>query len=82
MGIIEAMRAGLPVLVSNVGGCAELVQDNGYLVEKRNVEDLKSKLKSLYENIDSLPQLGQNSRTLYEKEFTTEMMVNETIKNI
>lgn len=82
IGIIEAMRAGLPILVSNVGGCSELVQDNGYLVEKRNVEDLKSKLKSLYKNIDALPKLGQNSRTLYEKEFTAEKMVRETINNI
>ena len=82
IGIIEAMRAGLPILVSNVGGCSELVKDNGYFVEKRNVEDLKTKLKSLYENINSLPQLGQNSRKLYEKEFTAEKMVKETVRNI
>lgn len=81
IGIIEAMRAGLPILVSNVGGCSELVKDNGYLVERGNVEDLKSKLKSLYENINSLPQLGQNSRKLYEKEFTAEKMVKETFKD-
>lgn len=79
IGIIEAMRAGLPILVSNVGGCAELIQDNGYLVEKRNVEDLKSKLKSLYENISSLKQFGQNSRVLYEKEFIAVKMVEKTI---
>lgn len=82
IGIIEAMRAGLPILVSNVGGCSELVKDNGYLVERGNVEDLKTKLKSLYEDKSSLPQLGQNSRTLYEKEFTAEKMVKETVRNI
>ena len=82
IGIIEAMRAGLPVLVSNVGGCAELVQDNGYLVERGNVEDLKSKLKVLYKNINSLFQLRQNSRSLYEKEFIAEKMVGETLRSI
>lgn len=80
IGIIEAMRAGLPILVSDVGGNSECVKDNGYLVEKRNVEDLKSKLKSLYEDASFLPELGQNSRTLYEKEFTAEKMVGETVK--
>ena len=82
IGIIEAMRAGLPILVSNVGGCSELVKDNGYLVERGDVEDLKSKLKSLYENINSLPQLGQNSRKLYEKEFTAEKMMHKIMRNI
>lgn len=79
IGIIEAMRAGLPILVSNVGGCSELVKNNGYLVERGNIEDLKSKLKSLYENIGSLKQFGQNSRVLYEKEFIAIKMVEKTI---
>ena len=79
IGIIEAMRAGLPILVSNVGGCSELVKDNGYFVERGDVEDLKSKLKALYENINSLPQLGENSRSLYEKEFTAGKMVEGMI---
>ena len=81
IGIIEAMRAGLPILVSNVGGCSELVQNNGYLVERGNIEDLKSKLKSIHENIGLLSQLGQKSRTLYEQEFTAEKMIKETFKD-
>lgn len=80
IGIIEAMRAGLPILVSNVGGCSELVKNNGYLVERGNIEDLKSKLKSIHENISMLSQLGQKSRILYEQEFTAEKLVKGALK--
>ena len=30
---VEAMRAGMPLILSNVGGCAELIDDNGYIVD-------------------------------------------------
>ena len=80
IGIIEALRAGLPILVSNVGGCSELINNNGYLVEKGNLYDLKDKLRELYNKIDTLEQLGQNSRLLYESEFTSKKMIAETLK--
>ena len=78
IGIIEAMRAGLPLLISDVGGCRELIKDNGYLVEKRNLKDLKAKLRLLYEQLSNLPVLGQNSRHLFEIEFTSKNMVGKT----
>lgn len=78
IGIIEALRAGLPILVSNVGGCSELINNNGYLVEKGNLDDLKNKLRSLYNKIDTLEQLGQNSRLLYESEFMVNKMIEKT----
>ena len=80
IGIIEAMRAGLPILVSDVGGCSELVNNNGYLVEKGNFDYLKNKLRKLYNKKDTLKQLGQNSRLLYESEFIANKMVEKTFK--
>jgi glycosyltransferase involved in cell wall biosynthesis len=43
------MRAGLPVVASNVGGITEAVVDetNGYLFAPSDVEQLKEKLKRL-----------------------------------
>lgn len=79
IGIIEAMRAGLPILVSNVGGCAELVNNNGYLVERGNIEDLKNRLQNYYEQMNKLLELGQNSRSLYETEFTADKMLKATL---
>lgn len=80
IGIIEAMRVGLPILVSDVGGNSECIKDNGYLVKRQDVEDCKKQIKKFCDERENLPQLGQNSRMLYEKEFTAEKMVGETVK--
>jgi glycosyltransferase involved in cell wall biosynthesis len=39
MSAIEAMSAGLPLVLSNVGGCPELINENGSLVEN-NVQSI------------------------------------------
>lgn len=80
IGIIEALRAGLPVIVSDVGGCAEEVVDgeNGFLIQKNNKEQLKEKLKFLYENKYLLPEFSKKSRQLYETEFTADKMCKRT----
>ena len=80
IGIIEAMRSGLPLLVSNVGGNSECVKNNGYLVERSDISNCKEQIKKLYELGDKKIVLGQNSRSLYEKEFSVGKMINETLK--
>lgn len=80
IGIIEALRAGLPVLVSDVGGCAEEIIDgeNGFLIQKNNKEQLKEKIKFLGENKYLLPEFSKKSRQLYETEFTADKMCKRT----
>lgn len=80
IGIIEALRAGLPIIVSDVGGCSELIKNNGYLIERKNVEDLKTKLNYLYSSLNVLPQLSSNSQLLYEKEYTADKMLKEILR--
>lgn len=69
IGIIEGMRAGLPILVSNVGGNAECIKGNGYLVKRQDIADCESKIKSFWDNRKNLSVYGQNSRKFYEEEF-------------
>lgn len=78
IGIIEALRSGLPILVSDVGGNSECVNDNGYLVKKQDVEDCKEKIRKLYDERNNLAKLGQNSRKIFEEEFSVQKMVQET----
>ncbi|UZM98846.1 glycosyltransferase [Lysinibacillus sp. MHQ-1] len=49
ISIIEAMRIGLPIVATNVGGVKELVVDhgNGFLVEREDKELLKQRLRHL-----------------------------------
>lgn len=80
IGIIEALRAGLPIIVSDVGGCKELVKSNGYIVKIKSINDLKRALNNLYNNKESLYKLGANSRLLYETKFNSNKMITNTKK--
>lgn len=75
ISIIEAMAVGLPVLISDICGNSELIENNGYLIPRKNVNILKEKIKYLYNNRSLLRDFGQNSRRLYEKEFEASVMV-------
>lgn len=74
ISIIEAMRAGLAIISTNVSGIPELVSNNNGLL----IEPDSSKLADILEN-DSLydwKQMGLNSRSLFEEKFTFERMRN------
>ena len=80
IGIIEAMRAGLPVLVSNVGGNSECIKDNGYLVQRQDIMDCRKQIKAIWDNKGNLSILGQNSRKLFEEEFSSKKMIYLTLE--
>jgi glycosyltransferase involved in cell wall biosynthesis len=81
LSILEAMSLGLPILASNVGGIAKQVENgyNGYLVERNDVEDLTKKIKLLMNSPTLRREMGDNSRTFYEKEFKLDKMVDKTL---
>ncbi len=80
--IIEAMRAGLPVLASNVGGVPEAVIDGrtGYLVAPGNVEELRVKLRELINSPLQRQLMGKMGRMRYEKYFTEKQMLDKTVE--
>ncbi|GAB6509963.1 glycosyltransferase family 4 protein [Bacillus cereus] len=81
LSIIEAMRSGLPVIASHVGGVEELVQDGktGFLIEKGNTKVLMEKIKFLMENTELRNEMGLSGRKRYTENFTFEKMAHETI---
>ncbi|HNV96761.1 MAG TPA: glycosyltransferase [bacterium] len=52
MVIYEAMKSGIPVIASRIGGIPEIIinEENGYLFNTGDEKDLKQKLEYLYEN--------------------------------
>ena len=78
ISIIEAMRAGLPVIASDVGGVKEAVKDgvNGYLVHK-NDTDLVGILSSLSENYEIKAQFGVQGRRDYQQYFAVRNMLEK-----
>lgn len=73
LSALEAMNAGLPIILSNVGGCSELVNNNGYLVEN-DVNEIKDAILDCIKNIDFL---GKKSKDLFNQKFNLELSKNE-----
>lgn len=78
--ILEAMRAGLPVIASDVGGSAESVSDNetGYLIPRGDVDVLRQKLEILLANEDIRTRMGKAGRASFVANFTFDAMYNKT----
>lgn len=79
--ILEAMRAGLPVVASRAGGAAESVEHGvtGAVVRPREVGELAEALKPLLASAELRLRLGTAGRQRYEDAFTFERMLTETI---
>src|SRR6185369_302560 len=79
--ILEAMRAGLPVVASNVGGVREAVtEETGIVVPPRDVPALNRALRSLIADAARRRALGAAGRRRYEDEFTFDAMLAKTLK--
>lgn len=81
ISLLEAMRAGLPLIASRVGGIPEIIQNhiNGYLVS--SLEELKDKLFKLIENPNQRKIFARNSKQIFEQKFKAQIMLEKT-KNI
>ena len=81
LSIIEAMRAQLPVIASNVGGVAESVADGvtGFLVPKGDKAGLADRLMRLLRNAPLRHQMGREGRAVYEREFSFDVMYQRTL---
>ena len=80
ISILEAMRAGLPVVAADVGGVREQVTDGetGYLVPSGDDATLARRLQTLVDDPSLRRQMGQAGRARYEGEFTLDRMVERT----
>jgi glycosyltransferase involved in cell wall biosynthesis len=78
--ILEAMRAGLPVVASDVGGVKESVLDGetGYLVAAGDAEAIRTRLELLLEFPALRHRLGRAGRERYEEQFTFDHMFERT----
>jgi len=80
--IIEAMRAGLPVVSNRVAGIPEQVVSgrNGFLHEVKETAGIRDSLASLIDDPDLRAKMGEESRKLYLGRFTSERLVDQTFR--
>lgn len=79
---LEAMRAGLPTVVSDVGGAAEAIDEGvtGYAVKKGDVEELHKIVEELVNNHGKRKKIGKAARERFKKLYTFDMMYKKNLQ--
>jgi len=79
--VIEAFACGRPVIASNIGALAELVQDNvnGFLIEPGSESAWTESIRWCGNNQLSVGQMGLTARALYLKKFTPQKNYQQMI---
>ncbi len=79
LGVVEAMSAGKPVIVSTaVGSAPDVVKQgiNGYLVPEKDIDALYDAIKRLIES-NQLKEMGLASKEIVESSFSTEGVIRD-----
>lgn len=71
MTILEAMAMGLPIISTDVGGCKDIVKDNGILVNNQDCFGLYEAMKSMIINKEKRLSMGEKSLQ-YSKRYSIE----------
>lgn len=80
--ILEAMRAKLPVIATDVGGNNESVinKETGFLTRKNDVQDLSQALSTLIDNKSLALEMGNRGYNRFIGEFTHDLMLQKTLE--
>lgn len=78
--LIEAMGAGKPVVATDVGGCAEAVEDtvSGFIVPPKNPEALAERVHMLGRDTELRQKVGRAARSRAEEMFSMKQNVKQT----
>jgi phosphatidylinositol alpha-1,6-mannosyltransferase len=78
--LIEAAAAGLPAVATDVGGCAEVVDDGetGYLVARGDHRALAERLARLLADADGARRMGTTARARAERRFSLDGQARAT----
>ena len=79
---LEMAACGLPLIVSNLQGLAETIEDNktGYLFTPGNSNELADKIEFLVDNPLKRNQLSKNARARVVAKFTSTKQVNTLVE--
>jgi len=74
--IVEAMRAGVPIVATRVGGIPEAIMDGkeGLLVEPGSRDAIVDALQRLLDDPDLRRSLGRHARLKYENSLSLDKM--------
>ena len=78
--ILEYMAAARPVVVTDVGGAREVVEEgaSGYLVQSGDSETMAARIIHLLQNPREACAMGQRGRQIVEQKFSTTVQLERT----
>jgi glycosyltransferase involved in cell wall biosynthesis len=81
---IEALRAGLPTVATDVGGIGEVIRDekDGLLCPARDPERLAARIDEALSRESDRRAWGENARKRFDENFRVELMVERTTEVI
>lgn len=71
---IEAMRAKLPLVLTDVGGCSELIKGNGYLVNPTK-EDITNAIIEYGKDVEKQKKMSKASYDYFNQHYTVDSMI-------
>jgi len=79
--ILEAGKAGLPVVASKVGGIPEMIEngESGILVNKNNPGEVSRALEYLLDNPEIRKRYGKNLKQTIDQKFSIDGMIQKTV---
>ena len=82
--IIEAMRAGLPVISTAEGAIPEIVQDGitGYIINPIYPNEIADNILTLIENPEIRIRMGINGKKIFEAKYTLEVYAKNLNKSV
>jgi glycosyltransferase involved in cell wall biosynthesis len=85
--VVESLSVGLPVLATDVGGTAEMInENNGIIIDSKNEKQLEEQLISFIANISKYDRIdiGKQARKIYSYETISRQFLDiykEILKN-
>ncbi len=81
--LLESASMGRPLITSNISGCKEAINNNGYLVNVKDSNNLYEQIKRFIElDYKDKVLMSKNSRKHIEEVFDKRKIVKETMKGL
>ncbi|MEE3078194.1 MAG: glycosyltransferase family 4 protein [Bdellovibrionota bacterium] len=79
VSVIEAMACEVPVIVSNVGGLAEVVAENGIILNSNDEKEISNEIQRIIENPKAIETKIKAARSRVERNFSWEVCVERIL---
>jgi glycosyltransferase involved in cell wall biosynthesis len=80
MTLLEYAQAEIPVVVTNVGACAEVVAENGLVVPPQNSEALAQAMHQLMQNPEQANTMAKELKSRVESHYASQAVVPKLIE--